>query len=153
MIESSKAKALRSLAEEARALFDDDFISTLSNLSALLKQNLSDTNWVGFYFYKKGQLVLGPFQGLPACNRIKIGRGVCGKAAESRKSIRVHDVHEFQDHIVCDSNSRSELVVPIVKNGELIGVLDIDSPSVGRFDAEDQAGIEFIVEILASANF
>ena len=145
---TQKAMALKSLAEEVRAFIDDDFISSLSNVSAVLKQNLADTNWVGFYLYKNDELVLGPFQGLPACTRIKLGRGVCGKSAETRKSILVRDVHEFKDHIVCDSNSRSELVLPLVKEGRLLGVLDLDSPTVDRFDGIDQAGLEVIAQIL-----
>ncbi len=143
-----KAKTLKSLAEEVREFIDDDLISSLSNVSAVLKQSLTDINWVGFYLYKNGELVLGPFQGLPACTRIKLGRGVCGKSAETRRPVRVRDVHEFKDHIVCDSNSRSEMVLPLVKGDHLLGVLDLDSPSVDRFDSVDQAGLEAIAEIL-----
>lgn len=145
----TKAESLKSLADEVRALIDDDFISSLSNVSALLKQNLTDTNWVGFYLFKNGELVLGPFQGLPACTRIQLGRGVCGKAAETRQSVRVRDVHEFKDHIACDSNSRSELVLPLLRGDQLLGVLDLDSPSVDRFDGVDQSGLEAIAEILS----
>lgn len=129
-------------------MIDDDWISSLANLTAILKQNLSDTNWIGFYLFKNNQLVLGPFQGLAACTRIQMGRGVCGKAAESRTSLRVRDVHEFQDHIVCDSNSRSELVLPLIKGEKLIGVLDLDSPIVDRFSLEDQLGLEKIAQII-----
>jgi L-methionine (R)-S-oxide reductase len=140
----------KSLAQEVRAIIDDDWISSLSNISALLKQSISRTNWIGFYLFKNKQLVLGPFQGLPACTRIQMGRGVCGKAAESRVSLRVRDVHEFYDHIVCDSNSRSELVLPLVKNERLLGVLDLDSPLIDRFSLEDQLGLEKIAEIICS---
>ncbi len=145
----SNSEFYRSLALEVKALIDEDWITSLANLSALLKQNLKDTNWIGFYLYKNEELVLGPFQGLPACTRIKMGRGVCGKSAESRKSLRVRDVHEFVDHIVCDSNSRSELVVPLLKGDRLIGVLDLDSPLIDRFDSIDQSGIENIAEMIS----
>ena len=146
----SKAEFLKSISQEVKALIDDDWITSLANVSAVLKQNLSDTNWIGFYLFKNGELVLGPFQGLPACTRIKMGRGVCGKSAETRKSLRVRDVHEFKDHIVCDANSRSELVVPLVYKDRLIGVLDLDSPSVDRFDGVDQNALETIAEIISN---
>ncbi len=146
----NKDEFYRSLTQEVVAYIDEDWLTSLANLSALLKQNLADTNWIGFYLYKSGELVLGPFQGLPACTRIKIGRGVCGKSAESRKSIRVRDVHEFKDHIVCDSNSRSELVIPLVFKDRLLGVLDLDSPSIDRFDGTDQKSLEHIGELISS---
>ncbi len=146
----SKTEYFDVLSQEVKAYIDVDWLTSLANISALLKQNLSDTNWIGFYLYKNTELVLGPFQGLPACTRIKMGRGVCGKSAETRKSLRVRDVHEFKDHIVCDSNSRSELVVPLICRDRLIGVLDLDSPSIDRFDGADQSGIEMIAEIIAS---
>ena len=146
----SKAEFLKSLSQEVQALIDDDWITSLANVSAVLKQNLNDINWVGFYLFKNGELVLGPFQGLPACTRIKMGRGVCGKSAETRKSLRVRDVHEFKDHIVCDANSRSELVVPLVHKGRLLGVLDLDSASVDRFDGVDQSALESIAEIISA---
>ena len=106
----------------------------MSNASALLNQFLTDVNWVGFYLLKSDELVLGPFQGLPACIRIPIGKGVCGTAAQKRETIRVDDVHLFPGHIACDAASQSEIVIPIIKNDRLIGVLDIDSPIKCRFD-------------------
>ena len=145
----NKTEFYKSLAEEIGAFFDGDWLASLANVGALLKQNLPETNWVGVYLYKNGQLVLGPFQGLPACTPILLGRGVCGKSAKSRQAIRVHDVHEFHDHIVCDSNSRSELAIPLIHGDVLYGVLDFDSPQVGRFDAEDQAGLELIAHLIS----
>jgi GAF domain-containing protein len=108
---------------------------------------MDDLNWAGFYFNRDEELVLGPFQGQIACVRIAIGRGVCGTAAATRQTQRVEDVHAFAGHIACDSASNSELVVPLIKDGRLLGVLDLDSPSVGRFSEEDQAGVEKLVEI------
>ena len=116
-----------------------DPVANAANLSALIFQSFEGLNWAGFYFYKDGELVVGPFQGKPACVRIPMGRGVCGRAAESRKVIRVFDVEAFDDHIVCDAESRSELVVPLVRGSELIGVLDLDSPRTGRFSESDEA--------------
>ena len=120
-------------------------IANAANVAALLYHELPDVNWVGFYFRRGDALVLGPFQGKPACTRIPIGKGVCGKAAEELCAIVVENVHEFPGHIACDSASNSEIVVPIVSHGRLIGVLDVDSPLIGRFDAEDQAGLESLV--------
>ncbi|CAE6451456.1 GAF domain-containing protein [Paenibacillus sp. GCM10023250] len=127
---------------------EPDRIANLSNASALLNQFLDRINWVGFYLYRDGELVLGPFQGLPACVRIQLNRGVCGKAASDRQTVLVPNVHEFPGHIACDAASQSEIVVPIVKNGELLGVLDIDSPELSRFDETDRAGLERFVEQL-----
>ncbi|MCR2808032.1 GAF domain-containing protein [Paenibacillus soyae] len=127
---------------------ESDRIANLSNASALLRQFLNDVNWVGFYIYQGGELVLGPFQGLPACVRIPLPRGVCGKAASERATVRVPDVHAFPGHIACDAASRSEIVVPILKDGALLGVLDIDSPSLDRFDETDQTYLEKFVEEL-----
>lgn len=123
------------------------FIANAAQFSAFLFQELADLNWAGFYLARGEQLVLGPFQGKVACVRIPFGRGVCGAAAASRQSQRVDDVHAFVGHIACDSASASELVVPLLKDGRLIGVLDLDSPSRGRFGVEDQAGIERLVEV------
>lgn len=123
-------------------------IANLANASALLYQTLDDLNWAGFYLMENGQLVLGPFQGKTACIEIPVGRGVCGTAVARGETILVKNVHEFPGHIACDSASNSEIVVPIRKNGEIIGVLDIDSPSLGRFSEEDQAGLEEFVRIL-----
>ncbi|RIX45830.1 GAF domain-containing protein [Paenibacillus nanensis] len=127
---------------------ETDIIANLSNASSLLRQFLDDVNWVGFYMYKGEQLVLGPFQGLPACVRIPLSKGVCGKAASDRATVRVPNVHEFPGHIACDAASQSEIVIPIVKNEELIGVLDIDSPILDRFDETDQRYLEKFVQHL-----
>lgn len=133
-----RAQMLALLADEPDAL------ANASNFVALLFQALEDINWLGLYVLRGDELVLGPFQGLPACVRIALGKGVCGTAAASRATLRIDDVHEFPGHIVCDAASRSELVVPLLVSDKLIGVLDIDSPSVGRFSAADQAGVEMI---------
>jgi GAF domain-containing protein len=123
-------------------------IANLANASALLNQFLEDVNWVGFYLLENEELILGPFQGLPACTRIPLGRGVCGTAAIRMETVRVEDVHQFPGHIACDAASRSEIVVPMIHSGQLVGVLDIDSPTPGRFDAVDQACLERFVEVL-----
>ncbi|WP_409340663.1 GAF domain-containing protein [Paenibacillus sp. MBLB4367] len=123
-------------------------IANLSNASALLNQFLESINWVGFYLYEDGELVLGPFQGMPACVRIPLTRGVCGKAANERTTVRVANVHEFPGHIACDAASLSEIVIPIIKNDEIIGVLDIDSPKLDRFDELDQLYLEKFVRQL-----
>ncbi|OZS77203.1 GAF domain-containing protein [Tetzosporium hominis] len=135
------------LAKQLDALLDGETnqIANLSNASALLNQFLDDTNWVGFYLMEDGELVLGPFQGLPACVRIAVGRGVCGTAVAKNETQRIEDVHAFPGHIACDAASNSEIVIPLVKDGEVIGVLDIDSPSKGRFTEQDQAGLETFV--------
>lgn len=124
-----------------------DFIANASQFSAFLFHQLEDLNWAGFYLNRNEELVLGPFQGQIACVRIPFGRGVCGAAAATLKTQRVEDVHAFAGHIACDSASNSELVVPLIKEGRLIGVLDLDSPSTGRFCEQDQHGIEALVEI------
>ena len=138
------------LKKEVRALIDGVpyEIANLANISAALWQAMENINWVGFYRMDGGKLVLGPFQGKPACIEIPLGRGVCGTAAQSRKTVLVEDVHQFPGHIACDSASNSEIVVPIFKNGEVYGVLDIDSPYLSRFTLEDQRGLEEIVKIL-----
>ncbi|MGM8215624.1 GAF domain-containing protein [Bacillaceae bacterium W0354] len=123
-------------------------IANLSNASALLNQFLHTINWVGFYLMEEGELVLGPFQGLPACVRIKVGKGVCGTSVKERKTMLVPDVNEFPGHIACDAQSQSEIVVPMIKNNEVIGVLDIDSPVTNRFDEVDQKYLEMFVENL-----
>lgn len=132
------------LASQMRALVDDeaDVLANTANFVALLYGALDDVNWLGIYVLRGDELVLGPFQGKPACVRIPIGNGVCGAAAETRTTQRVADVHRFPGHIVCDPDSRSELVVPLTIGTKLLGVLDIDSPSVDRFSEADQAGIE-----------
>ena len=139
-----------SLAKQLDALLtgESDVIANLSNASALLNVFLTDINWVGFYVMKDGELVLGPFQGLPACVRIPVGRGVCGTAVAENKTMLVGDVHAFPGHIACDAASNSEIVIPLRKNDEVIGVLDIDSPLKARFSLEDQAGLEHFVAVL-----
>ncbi len=136
---------LQSLLED-----EPDRIANLANTSALLAQFLEDINWVGFYLYDGNELVLGPFQGLPACIRIALGKGVCGKAALDNTTIRVEDVNQFPGHIACDAASQSEIVLPIKKGGALIGVLDIDSPRTNRFSEEDQKGLEKLVKVLTN---
>jgi L-methionine (R)-S-oxide reductase len=124
-------------------------IANLSNASALLNQFLDRINWVGFYLMdENNELVLGPFQGLPACVRIPLGKGVCGTSAKTRETIRVEDVHQFPGHIACDAASNSEIVIPLIKDGKLLGVLDIDSPEKNRFDELDQEQLEEITAIL-----
>ncbi len=127
---------------------EDKNVTSFSNLSAYLNYFLDDINWVGFYLYEDGKLILGPFQGLPACTEIKIGVGVCGGAAKDKVTYVVKDVHQFDGHIACDSNSNSEIVVPIVKDNKLIGVLDIDSPIRNRFDELDKVYLEKVIEKL-----
>lgn len=133
---------------EALLAGEQDYIANLSNAAALLNQFLDDVNWVGFYINKGNELVLGPFQGLPACIRIPFGKGVCGTAAAQRKTLNIANVHEFPSHIVCDAASNSELVVPILKNGEVFGVLDIDSPKLNRFSEQEQWYLEQFVRTL-----
>ena len=128
---------------------EPDPIANMANASALIFETLPDVNWVGFYRNVGGELVVGPFQGRPACIRIALGEGVCGAAAASRQVQRVDDVHAFPGHIACDSASNSEIVVPLIRDGELLGVLDIDSPVRGRFTPEDQAGVVKLGEILS----
>ena len=137
------------LAAQLEALLADerDFVANAAQFSAFLFHELGDLNWAGFYLNKGEQLMLGPFQGKVACVRIPFGRGVCGAAASSRQTQRVEDVHAFPGHIACDSASNSELVVPLVKDGRLIGVLDLDSPSTARFSPGDQVGVERLVAI------
>lgn len=127
---------------------EDDWIANLSNASAIIKAVIEDLNWAGFYLEKNGELVLGPFQGLPACNRIRSGKGVCGTAMEKHSTILVENVEEFEGHIACDSASRSELVVPMIANGKVIGVLDLDSPLLSRFGEEEKEAFEKFVDIL-----
>ena len=137
------------LADQARALLagQSDPVANAANLSALLYFSLDDVNWAGFYFYRDGRLLVGPFQGKPACVEIPLGRGVCGVAAESRKVQRVADVDAFEGHIACDADSRSEIVLPLVHKGELIGVLDLDSPVPDRFGAEEERLLREIADI------
>ena len=127
---------------------ETNVMANLSNASALLNQFFDRINWVGFYMMDNGELVLGPFQGLPACVRIPVGRGVCGTTVANKETMIVPDVHAFPGHIACDAASQSEIVVPLIRNGEVIGVLDIDSPEKDRFHEEDQRGLEHFVSIL-----
>ena len=130
---------------------ESDLIANAANFCACVFHTLPELNWAGWYFLQGEQLVLGPFQGRPACVRIAVGRGVCGTAAQRRVSVLVRDVHDFPGHIACDAASRSELVVPCVRHGELLGVFDLDSPRIGRFDEGDRLGIEAAVELFARA--
>lgn len=142
------------LTAQLEALLSDerDFIANAAQFSAFVYHELEGLNWAGFYLVKDDELVLGPFQGKVACVRIAFGRGVCGAAAASRQTQRVEDVHAFPGHIACDSASNSELVVPLIKEGRLIGVLDLDSPRVGRFSEADQRGIEGLAAVLLRAS-
>ena len=128
-------------------------IANLANAAALLWQELEDLNWAGFYLSEGDRLVLGPFQGKPACIEIPYGKGVCGTAAEKQEAVVVEDVHEFPGHIACDEASRSEIVVPMTRNGVVFAVLDLDSPTVGRFTQADRAGLEVFVRVLEKALF
>lgn len=141
------------LIAQLEALLADerDFIANAAQFSAFLYTQIDDLNWAGFYLNRNEELVLGPFQGQVACVRIPFGRGVCGAAAQTLQTQRVEDVHSFAGHIACDSASNSELVVPLIKEGKLVGVLDLDSPSVGRFSEVDQAGIERLAAIFLAA--
>ncbi|MDP2514257.1 GAF domain-containing protein [Photobacterium damselae subsp. piscicida] len=146
----NKAAFYKRLTQQALALIEGekDLIANISNISALLNMELEDINWVGFYLLKDDQLVLGPFQGKPACVRIPVGRGVCGTAVSEKKVQRVTDVHAFPGHIACDAVSNSEIVLPLIVSGEVIGVLDIDSPSLSRFDQNDELGLIYFIEEL-----
>lgn len=144
------------LAAQIKSLAEDEpnYIPVFSNASALLYENMEDLNWAGFYVMNKGSLMLGPFQGKVACIRIELGKGVCGTAAQSDETQLVKDVHQFPGHIACDSASNSEIVVPIHSEGKVVAVLDIDSPSLNRFDEADKAGLEQFVKALEeSADF
>jgi L-methionine (R)-S-oxide reductase len=147
-----KYELYHELVQSADALTDGetDAVANMANVAALLWEYLPDVNWTGFYRMVDGELVLGPFQGKAACIRIAVGEGVCGTAAASGETQLVADVHAFPGHIACDANSASELVVPVKRNGEVIAVIDLDSPSLMRFDADDAAGIEALAEVLAN---
>ena len=148
-----KEKMYKEVSMHLKGLLEDvpHTIANLANASALLNQAMREINWVGFYLMEEGQLVLGPFQGKTACVEIKVGRGVCGTAVERDEVMLVKDVHQFPGHIACDGASASEIVLPIHVNGEIFGVLDIDSPVVGRFDEVDKAGLLKVVEIIEAA--
>jgi L-methionine (R)-S-oxide reductase len=149
----SKRELYDSLVGQLHALLEGELdpVANAANTASLVYHRLPDLNWVGFYFFKGGQLVVGPFQGKPACTRLALGTGVCGTAAAERKTIVVPDVHDFPGHVACDSASASEIVVPIEADGRLLGVFDLDSPVTGRFDAEDQAGLESVVRVFLEA--
>ncbi len=146
---------LKSLISAARAVVSECpyLIANLANVSALIREYVGDINWAGFYLMEGGKLVLGPFQGKVACTEIEVGRGVCGTAVAQRRTQLVKNVHEFSGHIACDSASNSEIVVPLFKDGEVFGVLDIDSPSLARFSEEDREGFEALVRVLETYLF
>lgn len=152
-LSGSKPEQYAQLVAQARALIqgEPDRVANAANLAALVYHALPDLNWVGFYFYDGAELVVGPFQGLPACVRIALDKGVCGAAARTRQTQRVADVEAFPGHIACDAASRSELVVPLVHEGALVGVFDLDSPRVDRFDEDDQQGLEAIAQAFLEA--
>lgn len=153
-LSGSKHEQYAQLAEQARALVhgERDRVANAANLSALVYQALPALNWVGFYFFDGTELVVGPFQGLPACVRIPLGKGVCGTAAQTLQTQRVEDVEAFPGHIACDSASKSELVVPLVAaDGSLIGVFDLDSPDLNRFSTDDQSGLEAIAKVFVES--
>jgi L-methionine (R)-S-oxide reductase len=150
MYPADKSELYQLLHSQLKGLLENEtfVIPNLSNASALLGLALKDINWVGFYLIQNNELLLGPFQGKPACIHISIGKGVCGSAVQNNETLLVPDVHAFPGHIACDSASRSEIVVPIRANGRIVGVLDIDSPRTERFDLQDQKGLEEFVHIL-----
>jgi GAF domain-containing protein len=150
---ATKAALLSDLLQQAGGLLalERDATANAANLAALVYHSLPDLNWAGFYWMKGGELVLGPFQGKPACARIALGQGVCGTAARDRRTIVVPDVHAFPGHIACDSASNSEVVVPVVKEGRVLGVLDLDSPKLARFDGEDARALEALVAAFVEA--
>jgi len=151
---TSKSELYDQLAAQLSSLLagERDLIANAANFSSLVFHSLPDLNWAGFYFLKNDELVLGPFQGKPACVRIAVGQGVCGAAARSCVTTIVPDVHEFPGHIACDSASNSEIVVPLMKGERLIGVFDLDSPIVGRFDEEDGIGLNRLVSVLIESS-
>ena len=152
-LSGTKSEQYAELAAQARGLLagERDRIANAANLSALVYHALPDLNWVGFYFHDGHELVVGPFQGQPACVRIPLGKGVCGTAAATRRTQRVDDVHAFPGHIACDAASRSELVVPLLAGDAVLGVFDLDSPEPARFDAEDQQGLEAIARLFVES--
>jgi L-methionine (R)-S-oxide reductase len=146
---AKKIKFYEDLLKEIQATVDGFWLSSLANISAVLRARLSDVNWTGFYLNVNGELHLGPFQGNPACNKIAFGRGVCGKVAQTRVSQLVPDVDKFPDHIVCDAHSKSELVLPLIKENIFMGVIDLDSVSLSRFDETDRQGMMKIADSVA----
>lgn len=154
MNQSNKQETYCGLQAQLASLLsgERDGLANMANMTALLFQNLSDLNWVGFYLLREKELLLGPFQGQVACVRIPLGRGVCGTAAERRETVIVPDVHAFPGHIACDTRSRSEIVVPLLVNARLFGVLDLDSPRTSRFDQDDADGLASLTEIFLNAS-
>src|SRR5260221_7271778 len=153
-LSTSKSDLYDQLAAQLSSLLagECDLIANAANFASVIFHALPDLNWAGFYFLRADELVLGPFQGKVACVRIALGSGVCGTAAERREAVLVADVHAFPGHIACDANSRSEIVIPLVQGGRLLGVLDLDSPSLARFDDEDRMGLGAIVELLLESS-
>lgn len=145
---ASKDEYYENLLLNVKGLIDDekDAIANMANVSALIFHTMQKINWVGFYLFKNDELVLGPFQGKPACIRIQIGKGVCGTAAQHKTAQVIKDVHQFKGHIACDSASNSEIVIPMLLKGQLVGVLDIDSPIIARFDDKDRQNLEELIE-------
>src|SRR5689334_11935321 len=143
------------LLEQLRSLLEGETnrIANLANAAALLYHSLEDINWAGFYLYERGELIVGPFQGKPACVHIALGKGVCGTAAQQQQTVRVANVHQFAGHIACDAASNAEIVIPLLKDGQLLGVLDIDSPSENRFDELDQKYLETFAQIVITASW
>jgi L-methionine (R)-S-oxide reductase len=152
-VSGTKDEVYEELARQTRGLLEGerDLVANAANVAALIWQIVPDLNWAGFYLMKNGELVLGPFQGKPACVRIAVGKGVCGTAAARRETVLVKDVHAFPGHIACDSASNSEIVLPLIKDGVVHGVLDLDSPLLARFDEEDRRGFEALVRIFVDA--
>jgi GAF domain-containing protein len=150
---TNKRRGYDELARQLEGLLSGErhLIANSANMAALLYRSLPDVNWLGFYFIEDHDLVVGPFQGKPACVRIPLGRGVCGTAAARRTTLVVPDVHAFADHIACDADSNSEIVVPLIRGRTLFGVLDVDSPRIARFDAEDRAGLEQLAAIFVAS--
>jgi GAF domain-containing protein len=153
-VSTDKKTAYDDIAQQLEGLFsgERDWLANAANMASLLFHSLPDLNWAGFYLMKDGELVLGPFQGKPACIRIAVGRGVCGTAVARKATVLVEDVESFPGHIACDAASQSELVVPLLRDGQVLGVLDLDSPRKARFDAVDQAGCERLVELFLAAS-
>jgi len=152
--QTDKSAAYADVAAQLAALLhgERDWLANAANTAALLWHSLPDLNWAGFYLLKENELVLGPFQGKPACMRIALGKGVCGTAAAQRRIVLVPDVHAFPGHIACDPDSRSEIVLPLIKDGRLLGVLDLDSPVLGRFDAVDEAGLSQLAAVFLTGS-
>ncbi len=150
---TSKAEAYQQIYGQLQELVkgESDFLANAANAAALLYHALPDISWAGFYLWRDEELVLGPFQGKPACTRIQLGKGVCGTAAQNQETVIVPDVNQFAGHIVCDADSKSEIVVPLLNWGKLLGVLDLDSAALNRFDEEDQEGLECLVALLISS--